>query len=69
MECYISKRDNCLSHCRINKQEIETEFKRKVNEVQEAKKGADKQADLAKQMKDFFEVRSRGQKACFGVSK
>lgn len=56
MECYISKRDNCLSHCRIHKQEIESEFHRKVIEVQEAKKGTDKQADLAKQMQDFFLV-------------
>ncbi|KAF5900398.1 FH2 domain-containing protein 1-like, partial [Clarias magur] len=39
---------------RIHKQEIESEFQRKVSEVQAAKKGSDKQADLAEQMKDFF---------------
>lgn len=69
VECYIGKRDNCLSLCRIHKQEIESEFQRKVSEVQEAKKGADKQADLAEQMEDFFGVSSHGQKSYFGRHK
>ncbi|XP_036420931.1 FH2 domain-containing protein 1 isoform X1 [Colossoma macropomum] len=40
---------------RIHKQDIESEFQRKVSEVQELKKNTDKQSDLAEQMKDFFE--------------
>ncbi|TSK49680.1 FH2 domain-containing protein 1 [Bagarius yarrelli] len=40
---------------RIHKQDIESEFQRKVSEVQEAKKSTDKQTDLAEQMQEFFQ--------------
>ena len=44
--------------CRVHKQDIEAEFQRKVNEVQQLKKDTDKQSDLAQQMEEFFEVGS-----------
>ncbi|XP_026873749.2 FH2 domain-containing protein 1, partial [Electrophorus electricus] len=45
---------------RIHKQEIELEFQKKVREVQEVRNAADKQADLATQMKDFFKHAESG---------
>uniref|UniRef100_A0A8B9GZF4 FH2 domain containing 4 n=1 Tax=Astyanax mexicanus TaxID=7994 RepID=A0A8B9GZF4_ASTMX len=40
---------------RIHKQEIELDFQRKVSAVQEARRSAEKENDLAEQMKDFFQ--------------
>lgn len=47
-----------MFYCRINKGDIEAEFKRQVKKVQEAKADTLKEEELKAQMEDFLKVRS-----------